>query len=492
MKPKKERRFPIRVKTTLMIVIFGLVLMGIAMVYFSIVVSNNNKKSYKSLATDLSNSIALSVDINKVKNVTNAVVAIYDEYEEKPTREKEGTAEYEAYLAKFDVVRQSQDYKDIQKYLKNIKDVNTDTNAIYLGYVDYDNKLTVYLVYDEENELYPIGVIDPLYEEDYPVIENHKLGFVASIYQAEVEGITLVTAGAPVVDENDQVICYALVDITMATVRSKQNSSIIRLFVYLISTVVILSIIGVVVINFTLVKPVKILQGAAKSYDVNDPERTHAIFSSLKVNVHDEFSDLADNMRNMENDINNKISELTLMNKELVQSQLEARRMSELANKDALTGVRNKAAYDEEVKKIDERIASKEDIKFGIAMVDLNYLKSINDDYGHNSGDSALIKLCNIICAIFAHSPVFRIGGDEFVIILKGKDYHKANKLIDEFNAKIDELNEDDELLPAEKASAAIGYSKFNPKSDTCVEDVFKRADQLMYARKREMKEDKK
>ncbi len=286
MKTKKERRFPIRVKTTLMIVIFGLVLMEIAMVYFSIVSSNNNKKKYKNLATDLSYTVALSIDINKVKNVTNAVVAIYDEYEEKPTREKEGTEEYKNYLAKFDAIKQTQDYKDIQKYLKSIKNVNTDTNAVYLGYVDYDNKLTIYLVYDVENEIYPVGVIDPLYEEDYPVIDNHKLGFAASIYQAEAEGITLVTAGAPIVDENDQVICYALVDITMSTVRNKERNSIIRLFIYLISTVILLSIIGVIVVNFILIKPVKILQSAARSYDVNDPERTHAIFSSLKVNVH--------------------------------------------------------------------------------------------------------------------------------------------------------------------------------------------------------------
>ena len=491
MSKKKEFRFPIRVKTILMIVVFGLVLAEISMVYFSVVTSNNNKKSYKNMATSLSNTVALSIDVSKVKNITNTVISYYDKYDEKPTREKQGTPEYDAYMAQFEDLKKTQDYLDIQSYLNGVKKANTDTEAVYLGWVDYDRKYTVYLVYDQENENFPVGIIDDLYEEDYPLIQNHKLGFVASIYQEEIEDVYLVTAGAPIVDENDEVICYALVDISMDTVRSKQRNSIIRLFFYLLATVIILSVIGIVVVNVILIKPVKTLQNAAKSYNVNDPERTHAIFSTLHVNVHDEFSDLAENMKNMENDINKKISELTQMNEELIASQQETERMTELANKDALTGVRNKVAYDREVEEIDKKIASGEDIKFGIAMVDLNYLKHINDDYGHNSGDSALIKLSNIICAIFAHSPVFRVGGDEFIVILKNRDYNNSAKLVKEFNNKIEELNEDEELLPAEKVSAAIGYAFYKPKEDTCVEDVFKRADQAMYKRKWEMKNKK-
>ena len=488
---KREFRFPIRVKTILLIIVFGLVLTGIGMIYFSVVTSNNNKKAYKNMATNLSDTVALSIDTTKVKHLTEQVKSYYNNFEDKPTREQQGTSEYDAYMAQFEEYKQSQDYKDIQQYLKSVKEANIDTEGIYLGWVDYARKYTVYVVYDAENEDYPVGIIDQLYEEDYPLCDNPKLGFVASIYQAEVEGVYLVTAGAPILDENDDVICYVLVDISMSTVTSKLNDSIVRLLIYLLATVVIISALGVLIVNFILIRPVKTLQNAATSYNVDDPERTHAIFSSLHVNVHDEFSDLAENMKKMESDINNKISELTQMNEELIESQQETQRMTELANKDALTGVRNKASYDREVKLLNEKISNKEDIKFGIAMVDLNYLKTINDDYGHNSGDSALIKLCNLICTIFGHSPVFRVGGDEFVIILKGKDYNNSTKLINEFNTKIDGLNEDDELLPEEKVSAAIGYSKYKVKEDTCVDDVFKRADQAMYVRKREMKEKK-
>ena len=233
----------------------------------------------------------------------------------------------------------------------------------------------------------------------------------------------------------------------------------------------------------------KTLHKATKEYDINNPEKTHAVFSNLKVGVHDEITDLADSMVKMERDINDKIYELTRLYKELAESQEMTEKMTELANKDALTGVRNKIAYDKHVEELNAAIQNKEPVKFAIAMVDLNYLKNINDDFGHDSGDIALIRLTNLICTIFAHSPVFRVGGDEFIIIFKGKDYDNADKLIKEFNSKIDEFGEDEELSLAEKVSAAIGYSKYNPKKDTCVDDVFKRADKAMYERKHEMKE---
>ena len=492
MEEKKERkhlRFPITVKTVLMIVLFGMVLAEIAMVYFSIVSNNNNKQYFKDDATELSHTVALSIDKEQLKEVRDYIVDIYNSYTDKPTRDKEGTPEYNEYMNRVSEVKKLDSYKAVQGYLHSVKEVNKDTDGVYVGYVDYDNKLVVYLVYDQENDIYPVGIIDPLYEEDYPLVEDHMLGFVASIYHSDLDGGTLCTAGAPIVGDNDEIYGYALVDVTMDTIRSKQANSIIRLFLYLLGTVILLTILGMVVVHFTLIKPVKTLQDAAKSYDVNEPEKTHEKFKQLKVNTHDEFSDLAESMKVMENDINTKISELVKTNDELVQSQRVVREMTELANKDALTGVKNKLVYQKAIALLDEKMKRKEQLVFGIAMVDLNYLKQINDEYGHNNGDAALVKLCNLICAIFAHSPVYRIGGDEFVVLLRNRDYQRADELINIFNNKIDELWEDQELPLYERISAAIGYSKYDPNKHTSAEDVFKEADHNMYIRKWEMKQ---
>lgn len=483
---KKRFRFSIRVKTIIIIALFGTFLAEIAMVYFSISSSTNNQKRYKEDATELSTTIALSINTDNVKALRDDIVSIYDSYDVKPTREQEGTPEFDEYMAKVGEVKKTDAYLSIQKYLHDVKEANIDTEGIYLGYVDYDNKLTIYLVYDAENELYPVGIIDPLYEEDYPICDDHMLGFVASIYESEYEGY-LCTAGAPIVDKDNNVLCYALVDINLANMRGKQAEGIVRMFIYLASTVALLCVIGILIINRIVLRPVKTLKDAAETYDVNKPEETHEKFKNIRVNTHDEFADLAENMKKMENDINTKIVELQNTNAELVASQRLASQMVESANKDALTGVRNKSAYDKAVVQINKKMKS-ERMEFGIAMVDLNYLKNINDDYGHAAGDAALIKLCNLICAIFVHSPVYRVGGDEFVVLLRNTDYANSSKLIDVFNSKIEELRKDKELEPYERISAAIGYSTYDPELDNEVEDVFKKADLNMYIRKRDMK----
>lgn len=157
-----------------------------------------------------------------------------------------------------------------------------------------------------------------------------------------------------------------------------------------------------------------------------------------------------------------------------------------MQKKDALTGVRNKTAYDSEARRLEWGIADGKR-EFGLAMVDLNYLKRINDTFGHEHGDMAIKKLCYIICHVFKHSPVFRIGGDEFVIVLEKEDYFDIKHLVKRFNSQIETLVSDSNLEPWEQVSAAIGYALYEP-SDICVADVFRRADKNMYDRKNEMR----
>lgn len=273
----------------------------------------------------------------------------------------------------------------------------------------------------------------------------------------------------------------------METVRAAQAKNILRLFVYLISMTVVITIVGITVVHFTLIRPVKRLRDTANAYNSSDIEATHRLFSNLHVNTRDELTDLAGSMRRMEMDVYDNIHRLTAMNEELSATQSEARKMTELANTDALTGLRNKVAYNYEAGRIDSFIKNGEAVNFGIAMVDLNYLKFINDDFGHDKGDEALVRLAKALSNAFAHSPIFRIGGDEFVVILKNEDYDQAPRLIRAFNNSLGVSIDDEESLE-DALSAALGYAKYDPDIDTCVEDVFKRADQAMYARKRAMK----
>ncbi len=161
------------------------------------------------------------------------------------------------------------------------------------------------------------------------------------------------------------------------------------------------------------------------------------------------------------------------------------------ATMDALTGVRNKLAYDSEIQKEDLAVLGGH-TDVGLIMIDLNYLKKINDEYGHDKGNIAIKKLCGFICGIFEHSPVFRVGGDEFVVLLKGEDLKHAGKLCLDFETKIKENYADGSLKPWERISAALGMAVYDPERDKELADVFKRADEAMYKKKREMKADRK
>ncbi len=201
----------------------------------------------------------------------------------------------------------------------------------------------------------------------------------------------------------------------------------------------------------------------------------------------DEISALANQTAAMVLELENYMKSLLDTTKELSETKRHANDMRMLANKDALTGIRNKTAYDNEVKQLEWSIG--DGFKdFGIAMIDLNFLKRINDTFGHEQGNVAIKKLCFIVCHVFEHSPVFRVGGDEFVVILRGSDLKNIDGLVDKFNSTLDDMAKDKSLAQWERVSAAIGVAFFDPARDDSVENVFKRADKNMYARKKEMK----
>ena len=162
--------------------------------------------------------------------------------------------------------------------------------------------------------------------------------------------------------------------------------------------------------------------------------------------------------------------------------------MELLANQDGLTGVKNKVSYNAEVARINEMIKNGEYTNFAVVMIDLNYLKDTNDTYGHDTGDIALIKLAELICETFKFSPVYRVGGDEFVVISRSKDYLRVDKLVEELKRKANKKIDDNDK---ECVSAAVGFSTYNPQVDKTVDDVFKRADKAMYEHKRLLKNQK-
>lgn len=194
-----------------------------------------------------------------------------------------------------------------------------------------------------------------------------------------------------------------------------------------------------------------------RSIDIMCEDKKHIIFGTE--NVEDEFQKKAEQERNL----------------------LSAERM---ARRDELTGIKNKNAFTEFTQSLDNKIAAEsKDLHFGIVMCDVNNLKIINDTRGHNFGDETIQRTSRLICEIFKHSPVFRIGGDEFVAVISDSDYKNRDRLIHELK------NESIENLRSRSGPiVACGLSIYDPEKDKSFCSVFERADREMYENKNELK----
>ncbi len=87
------------------------------------------------------------------------------------------------------------------------------------------------------------------------------------------------------------------------------------------------------------------------------------------------------------------------------------------------------------------------------------------------------------MCDIFVHSPVFRVGGDEFAVFLRGNDYTSRHELMERLRARVQENKKTDDGV-----ILASGMSEYNPESDSFVTDIFERADKEMYEDKQRLK----
>ena len=158
--------------------------------------------------------------------------------------------------------------------------------------------------------------------------------------------------------------------------------------------------------------------------------------------------------------------------------------LNDLAYADALTSLHNKGAFDITINNMQTDMKEQDSsLEFAVCMFDCNDLKSVNDHNGHDKGDIYLKETAAIICEVFDHSPVFRVGGDEFAALLLNKDYENRDELLKLFDEKCAEKRRDSDLA-WEKVDVARGMAVYDPAEDESINDVVRRADRLMYENK--------
>ena len=246
----------------------------------------------------------------------------------------------------------------------------------------------------------------------------------------------------------------------------KENNAMISAVIASVMVITLICILVSYVMGQSIVRPLKELTEAAKKIAAGNLKIT------LPSGLQDEVGVLSDSLQQMVDCLSVYMD-----------------RISELAYTDPLTGVKSKTAYKEEVHKIEDGIQSGM-VQFGLVIFDLNNLKLMNDTYGHEAGDSYIKNACRLICTTYKHSPVFRIGGDEFAAILRGQDLLGAEQLMHRFYEKMAIINRD-ASQPSDKVSVAAGMAVFKEEQDKDFQSVFKRADENMYKNKSAIKSGK-
>ena len=484
----KDNKFiSLKTKMTIGVIIMCSLIGALAIISVDRISTSIIDKEYSERAEQISEAVASTLDPDDVLTLKNAILDIYNGIDNVVPSTEWGSDEWNEYIAKYEGVRDLPEFKKLQDHFRVYQDIYK-VDCFYLSIYKLDVKHALYLVdgaYGEDE--CPPGCMDSFEDGIWPD-ENDPI-VPATITNEDVYG-WLVTAAYPVTKDG-KLVAHLCVDISMNDIKAKERSYVLTTTLLMVGLTILMLIFSLLYVGRNVIKPVEMLSDTAKNYCSENNDVVHHEFEKLQIKTHDEIAGLLTSMKQMEADMNSNINALIDTKVALKETEQKAQSMQEMAIKDSLTGIRNKMAYDHEAQKLEADLADGFN-EFGLAMVDLNFLKKINDTYGHEKGNISIRRLCMLVCEIFDHSPVFRIGGDEFIVVLKNHDYRYIDELIEDFNNRLVQVQNDDTLQPWEQISAAIGYYKFDKTVDKTVDDVFKKADKAMYDRKVAMKAERK
>ena len=386
--------------------------------------------------------------------------------------------------------REAEGYKETEEKLYTIKNSATDTRYLYVYRITEEGCRVVFdlnasdIEADKAGELVDFDSAILIYRDDLiagrpipPIISDDSYGYLLTLYK-------------PLYDVNGKCQCYAAVDFSMDDLREYTRIFIIKLVVLFAGCFVFIFAVGLAFVENNIILPVNTMAYCARnfSYD-SDVARKENIkrIRSLRIKTGDEIENLYIALIRTTENILNYFKYLQRAKGQVADMHVKFKAMDEIAHKDAMTGVKNKTAYNEATALLDKKILL-EDAHFCIVMVDVNYLKRVNDNYGHEYGNEYLINACKLTCGVFGKENVYRIGGDEFVIIIEGEKVSLCKYFVAQFKSEMEHKYFNDSLKPWEKVSAAVGMATYEPVHDKTSEEVFKRADKEMYENKLAMK----
>ena len=298
------------------------------------------------------------------------------------------------------------------------------------------------------------------------------------------------TAAKPVKDSDGKTVALLCLDVSVTTISDLLERFILPIIIGLIVICAIFLVMLILWLRSQVIRPVVQLEESVRNY----ADKSHMLrdIDDLTLEIPDihtrnEVESLAHAIQKMSVDMRDYVRAILNAETRAESAEREAKDMTTIAYRDALTSVKSKAAYDIKEAELEDKIR-KGTAEFGLVMVDLNNLKLVNDNFGHDKGDEYIIGACRQICDSFPHSPVYRIGGDEFLVVLEGDDYIGRDERFRDLNETFEASRADEQRPLWHCYSAAGGMAVYDREKDLSVEDVRRSADVAMYADKQHMK----
>lgn len=437
--------------------------------------TNQVDKHYGIAATDNAKNFASFLDGDFIAEVRSIIES--EEYQQirQQAEDEQNELLIEEYLKEQGVWNEySLVRSKLNQYLNNV------SNIKYLYIVaqgDIDAKYDMYLMDDYDTKLYNIGLLEERESEFY----GQDLTNLSSPVTTYGEWGWLISDYAPIYDSNGNCVAIVGCDLDInAMMQGRKMVTIITLSI--VSTVTFLLItLNLFILNRKVLKPLQQMSEQIKQFNISkemDEDNSNIINMAFKSN--NELSDIYKSVKDLQISIIKFVKSINQKNERI-------KKLDESSHKDALTRVNNKAAYLDMCNNLNKSLKSDKDFDVAIIMADVNNLKQVNDTFGHDKGDEYLKGCCKILCDTFKHSSVYRIGGDEFVIIAQNEDFNRRSVLYSNLIELFDKyyLQEDKPLY--ERYSMSLGYAE-NTELDNTIEDVFKRADSIMYKNKNKFK----
>jgi diguanylate cyclase (GGDEF)-like protein len=158
---------------------------------------------------------------------------------------------------------------------------------------------------------------------------------------------------------------------------------------------------------------------------------------------------------------------------------IEYRRVKDMAMRDHLSGLGNRSSFEQDIQHA-IAMSERRDVGLVVVIFDLDNFKQVNDRYGHLDGDKVIRRFAIALKhAVRTSDRCYRLGGDEFIMLLQPATDKSAQKVAE----RVHHLINDDQALRTLKVSSSHGYAQYQ-KGDTTL-SLIDRADRQLYKQKR-------